>query len=124
VPLTRAAVDVLRRHRLASGRPARDVLVFRRDDGRPLDAYMLPGRTVGAAAKRAGIAEPYPRFHDLRHSYATAMLGARLTPHAVAKLLGHSSAQLVYQRYGHALPDEVAGAAARLDAWREQVAAQ
>jgi integrase len=42
----------------------------------------------------------------------------------VAKLLGHSGAQLVYQRYGHALPDEVARAASRLDAWREQVAAQ
>jgi integrase len=98
--------------------------VFRRADGRPLDAYMLPGRAVRAAAKGAGITEPYPRFHDLRHSYATAMLVAGMTVHAVAKLLGHSNPGQVIKRYGHALPDEVAGAASRLDAWREEVAAQ
>jgi integrase len=44
------------------------------------------------------------------------MLAAGVTPHAVAHLLGHASAQLVYERYGHALPDELAGAARRLEA--------
>jgi integrase len=124
VPLTRAAADVLRRHRLASGRRAAGELVFARADGRPLDSYMLPGRTLKAAAERSGVAAPLPRFHDLRHSYATAMLGAGLTAHAVANLLGHSSAQLVFQRYGHALPDELASSASRLEAWREGLAAQ
>ena len=56
---------------------------------------------------------------DDTSGHATALLGAGLTEHAVATLVGHGSAQEVYQRYGHALPDEVAHAASRLDAWRE-----
>ncbi|MDX6533320.1 MAG: hypothetical protein QOF68_1064 [Gaiellales bacterium] len=77
----------------------------------------MPRRLLWTACANAEIGEPLPRFHDLRHSYATAMLAAGLTPHAVAKLLGHASAQLVYERYGHALPDELAAAAERLEAF-------
>jgi integrase len=116
IPLTRAMVDALRRHLLASGRPGPEALVFARPDGRPLEAHMMPRRLLWAACENAEIADPLPRFHDLRHSYATAMLAAGVTPHAVARLLGHASAQLVYERYGHALPDELAGAAERLEA--------
>lgn len=58
------------------------------------------------------------RLHDCRHAYATHMLAAGLTAHAVAALLGHSDAGLVLRRYGHALPAEVAGAGAVLSAWR------
>ncbi len=84
---------------------------------------MMPRRLLATACKTGGIADPRPRFHDLRHTYATHMLAAGITPHAVARLLGHGSAQLVYERYGHALPDEVAGAAARLDAHVDTVMA-
>ena len=118
VPLTKSAADALRRHRLATGRPSPDALVFRRPDGRPLDPYMRPKRLLLAACAHAGITEPMPRFHDLRHSYATAMLRAGLTVHACAKLLGHRDANLVLKRYGHALPDELAGAADQLEALR------
>jgi integrase len=76
----------------------------------------MPRRLLWAACELAEITEPLPRFHDLRHSYATALLAAGVTPHAVARLLGHPSAQLVYERYGHALPDELAGAGERLEA--------
>ncbi len=36
----------------------------------------------------------------------------------MAALLGHSDASLVLRRYGHALPDEVAGAGDALSVWR------
>jgi site-specific recombinase XerD len=51
----------------------------------------MPPRLLWAACEHAEIPEPLPRFHDLRHSYATAMLAAGLTPHAVAKLLCHAA---------------------------------
>jgi integrase len=69
-------------------------------------------------AARAAAVLPEPRFHDTRHAYATHMLAAGLSAHAVAELLGHSDAGLVWRRYGHALPDEIATGAERLSAWR------
>ena len=45
--------------------------------------------------------------------------GAVVSVHGVARLLGHSDAALVLKRYGHALPDELAGAADTLSGWLE-----
>ena len=73
---------------------------------------------AGGMARRAGIAEPLPRFHDTRHAFASHALAAGLTAHAVAALLGHADAGLVLRRYGHALPDELARAGAALSTWR------
>jgi len=64
-------------------------------------------------------ASELPRLHDTRHAYATSLLAAGLTSHAVAALLGHADASLVDRRYGHALPDELATAGDKLSAWRE-----
>ena len=75
-------------------------------------------RAFKRAAKAAGIADPLPRFHDARHAFASHALAAGLSAHAVAALLGHTDAGLVWRRYGHALPDEVAGAGEALAAFR------
>jgi hypothetical protein len=42
-----------------------------------------------------------------------------ISVHAVARLLGHSNAGLVLNRYGHAMPDEIAGAADALERWAQ-----
>lgn len=57
------------------------------------------------AARDLGL--PEIRVHDLRHSSLTAMLGssARIPPHVVAKLAGHSSMQIL-NRYTHVLPED------------------
>lgn len=65
---------------------------------------------------------PPARFHDLRHTYATHLLAAGTSPHAVAHLLGHGDASHVWRRYGHVLPSEIAGAAAAIEEWRDQQA--
>ena len=75
-------------------------------------------RAFEGECSRRGINEPLPRFHDTRHAFATHRLAAGLTAHAVARLLGHSDAGLVWARYGHALPDELASAGDVLSAWR------
>lgn len=117
VPLPPADVARLKLHRLASGR--RDgALVFVTASGRPLSADGLARTTWERLMTGAKLADPAPTIHDLRHTFASHALAAGLSIHAVADLLGHSDAALVLRRYGHALPDEIAGAGRALEAWR------
>jgi integrase len=135
----------LRRHRLATGRPADGGLVFSVSDGEPLSPVPRAFRRAALAARVAPIEAKLeraqeredseaveaiereltaareahlPRLHDLRHAYATHALASGLSAHAVARLLGHSDAGLVWRRYGHALPEELARAGEVLSAWR------
>ena len=105
VPLGPQILSRMLRHRLVLGRPREASLVF---PARPAHAWPRVRRS-------AKLADPQPRFHDLRH--ATFWLAAGLRSRAVAELLGHRNAGLVDRLYGHALPDEVASARTVLEAW-------
>lgn len=118
VPLAPEDTARLRRHRLATGRPQDGTLVFADIHGGPLPPHGLPRAAWERITKASGLPNPRPRLHDLRHSFATHALAAGLSAHAVARLLGHSDAGLVWRRYGHALPDELARAGEALSAWR------
>lgn len=67
------------------------------------------------ALERAGI-EDF-RFHDLRHTAISYMMMNGIDLKTIAELVGHTTAQMVDQRYGHLSPDhkrtasEVFGAA-------------
>ena len=122
VPLPADAVTAMREHRLATGRPADGSPVFLRPDGGQWTP-IAPYRAFRRAAEAAGIAAPLPNPHDARHAYATWALAAGISVHGVARLLGHTDATLVLRRYGHALPDELAGAADTLSAWLDTRAA-
>jgi integrase len=52
---------------------------------------------------RAGL--PGIRFHDLRHTTATLVLGARVNPKVVSEMLGHSAISITLDIYAHVLPD-------------------
>lgn len=54
-------------------------------------------------------------LHDLRHTYASLPIGAKVQPMVVAERLGHTDARLVLQRYGHLYPGAAAQAAMALD---------
>lgn len=45
------------------------------------------------------------RFHDLRHFYASALIGAGLHPKAIQVRLGHSTIAETMDTYGHLFPD-------------------
>ena len=105
----------MRRHRLATSRPRDGALVFADERGKALTPNGRPRHAFRRATQRAGLAEPLPTLHDLRHAYASALLAAGLTVHAVAELLGHSSPALVMARYGHAYADEKAASAMALE---------
>src|SRR5262249_45568879 len=82
VPLGPELVARMLRLRLALGRPADGERVF----------PARPNRSWPRIRAAAGLADPQPRFHDLRHTAATFWLAAGLRAHAVAELLGHADA--------------------------------
>ena len=60
-------------------------------------------RVFAAAVRTAGL--PATTSHDLRHHYASVLLGAGESVVAVAERLGHENATLVLKTYGHLMPD-------------------
>jgi integrase len=52
--------------------------------------------------KKAGL--PAIRFHDLRHSSATMLLGMKVHPKVVQEILGHSQISITMDTYSHVLP--------------------
>jgi integrase len=55
------------------------------------------------------------RFHDLRHSCATAMLEAGIDPKTVQTRLGHADISMTMNIYAHCTPNMDRNAAQKLD---------
>src|SRR6266704_1124159 len=72
----------------------------------PTGGYLNPTSSVQknfhAALKKAGL--PNIRFHDLRHSAATLLLGMGVHPKIVQEILGHSNIGMTMNTYSHVLP--------------------
>jgi integrase len=66
-----------------------------------------------ANLERAGL--PRIRFHDLRHTAATLMLGAGVPIPTASHILGHANATETLNRYAHVLLDMHEAAAERID---------
>lgn len=64
--------------------------------------------------KRSGL--PRIRFHDLRHTAATLLLGRGVNPKIVSEMLGHASVGITLDTYSHVLPTMQQSAAAEMDA--------
>jgi len=90
-----------------------DTLLCARADGEP----MLPRSLTHEFAKVAGNVEGVPRvrFHDLRHSHATQLLGAGVHPKVAQERLGHASIGITMDLYSHASETMQVDAARRLD---------
>lgn len=63
--------------------------------------------------KQAGL--PAIRFHDLRHSAATLLLGEGVHPKVVQELLGHTNISMTMDVYSHVLPGMQHDAISRLN---------
>ena len=91
--------------RLALG-PAWDTtydLVFPNTIGKPMDGTNLLHYHFYRLLKRAEL--PHIRFHDLRHTAATLLLGRGVNPKIVSEMLGHASIGITLDIYSHVLPD-------------------
>ena len=64
--------------------------------------------------KRAQL--PRIRFHDLRHTAATLLLGRGVNPKIVSEMLGHAIIAITLDIYSHVLPDMQQQAAAAMEA--------
>lgn len=89
-------------------------LVFTREDGNLAHPDYVSG--VFDRLVRAWEGGPRIRFHDLRHTHATISLSSGEPVHVVQQRLGHSSAQITLDIYGHVIPGAGAQAAARFAA--------
>lgn len=118
IPLERAYVAVLRRHRLASGRPAGGALVFADDDGKPLGR----GGRVRSGLRRVFRAAGVEGFgpHVLRHSQGTWLGSAGVPAAALAARLGHTDPAFTMRRYVKPSPADLAAAPDALAALRER----
>jgi integrase len=67
--------------------------------------------------QRAGVAAGVPpiRFHDLRHTAATILLGRGVHVKLVSEMLGHSTIVLTLDTYSHVIPAMHGDAAAAMD---------
>ncbi len=72
----------------------------------PTGTYLGPGHNALVQLKKllekAGL--PDIRFHDLRHSAATALLSMDIHPKIVQEILGHSEIGMTMNIYSHVLP--------------------
>ncbi len=77
-------------------------LVFTSTVGTPLDPGNFTYHTLQPFLKRAGL--PKVRFHDLRHTCATLLLGRNVNPKIVQEMLGHANISETMDTYSHVLP--------------------
>jgi integrase len=111
VGLTDTAVAALRQHRarqaeerlrLGGGWRNDLDLVFVDEVGQPIEATKFLRNSFKPLLKAAGL--PAIRFHDLRHSAATLLLGRGIHPKIVSEMLGHSQIAITLDLYSHVTP--------------------
>jgi len=119
VNLTPRTVNALRAHRerqleekmRLAGLYEDRGLIFTTQRGTSVNPENLVKRSFKPLLNRAGL--PEIRFHDLRHTCATLLLGRGVHPKLVQELLGHATIAMTLDTYSHYLPsmgDQAAGA--------------
>jgi integrase len=81
--------------------------------GRPINPSNLLIRSFRSLLERADL--PKIRFHDLRHTAATLLLGEGIHPKVVSEMLGHSTITITLDLYSHVTPIMQQQAADALD---------
>lgn len=117
ISLDDRTIAVLRAHRVAQleekllfGSVYQDEgdYVFRREDGAPIH----PERFSSWFKQHCRRAElPPVRFHDIRHSYVTALLRQGVPLKVVSQRVGHASPMVTFAIYQHVLPGDDRAAA-------------
>ncbi|KXF85745.1 hypothetical protein D092_15600 [Rhodococcus ruber Chol-4] len=110
VPLPRFLADMLAEH--IAGR-VDDALVFPDSRGGWMRANNVRRRWWDQAVKGSGVPDSLTP-HELRHTAASLAISAGASIKAVQRMLGHSSAALTLDRYGHLFDDDLGLVADRL----------
>src|SRR6266702_4557381 len=91
-----------------------ETLVCCRADGQPLQPQSLTHQFTRLIGRIKDL--PRLRFHDLRHSHATQLLGDGIHPKIAQERLGHASITTTLDLYSHVSATMRVDAAERLDA--------
>lgn len=106
-PLTTRVIGMLD----LSREPAEPLFLSPR--GRPYDPDNFRSRVFRPAAEAAGL--PDLRVHDLRHTAASLMIASGASIKEVQAALGHGSARMTLDLYGHRYEGHLADLTARMD---------
>ncbi|GLU47124.1 tyrosine-type recombinase/integrase [Nocardiopsis ansamitocini] len=112
VPVPTSLVPELRP--FVQGRGA-DGLVFTTRRGTPLRLRNWRNREFGKAVKAAGLHEMGLTPHKLRHTAASLAIAAGADVKVVQAMLGHATATMTLDRYGHLFPDRLDEVADAMD---------
>jgi integrase len=121
IVLPASVVDILRAHRvkqielrlaLGIGGPSPDDFVFCQVNGSPIPPDRL-SQQWKRTAKAIGL---HVTFHALRHTHASALIGAGFDVVTVSRRLGHSKASTTLNIYAHRFADTDTAAAQAMDA--------
>lgn len=96
--------------------PERDALVFTAPKGGPLRGSLFRGRVWQPGVARAGL--DGLRLHDLRHTAVALWIASGADVKQIQRWAGHTSAAVVFDRYGHILPDREDRVMGELEALR------
>jgi integrase len=98
------------------------VLVFPSADG----GHLTPGQARYGFTKAVSAVGDLERvrLHDLRHTCASLAISAGANVKVVQRLLGHKTAVLTLDRYGHLFPDDLDAVASAFDAAAQSAADQ
>ena len=89
-----------------------DSFVFAQPEGTPIKPGSITNEWKRLVGKHA---LPGIRFHDLRHTHATAMLASGIHPKIAQERLGHSTIAITMDLYSHVMPNMQADAVATMD---------
>ncbi len=114
VPVPRFLIDQLAAH--IAGKPA-DALVFGGEKaGAPMRSRTFQRAVFDKAAGAVGLDDLTP--HALRHTAASLAIAAGADVKVVQQMLGHKSATMTLDLYGHLFPDRLDTVADAMDAAR------
>jgi integrase len=114
VSLPTLVTEALEDHMGRFAGPSRTGFVFVAPHGGYLDVNTFRNRYWLPAVAAAGLAPL--RVHDLRHTTASLAIAAGADVKVLQSMLGHASAAMTLDRYGHLMPGQAASVAERLDA--------
>lgn len=103
VPVGQVVINALAVH-LAQFKATGTQWLFRDEAGRALSRTRFNKDVWAPARVMAGL--PAVTFHDLRHWYASVLIGAGLNPKSVAERLGHADPSMTLRVYTHLWPDD------------------
>jgi integrase len=108
VPMTQRLTDALRPLVAEAAAAGGSGLLFTTRTGAPLDYWNWARDFWYPARDAARLAEPLPRFHDLRHTYATRLHRANVPTREIGTVLGHADEHIT-ATYVHELDERARG---------------